>query len=246
MVRGGPRSVRPRFLPLLALVSLATACRHAPVAEDPSRAVARRRTLLLDPDAAFWRTPAPDTIHVRLETSKGTVVIEAYRDWAPIGVDRFYGLVRAGFFDDSRFFRVLPGYIAQFGIPGDPAVTAVWADRALADDPPRQSNLRGTVAYAMRGPNDRRTQLYINLADNIRNDREPFAVLGRVVYGMDVVDRLEGEYGERSGGGMRGGKQERVLREGNTYLDREFPRLDRIVRATIVQPVKRPPRIDER
>ncbi len=189
--------------------------------------------MLSHPEDSRWNERAPDTARVRFETTKGTFVIESVRARAPIGADRFYNLVRSGFFDDSRFFRVLPGYIAQFGVAGDPAVTAIWNDRALPDDRPGLSNVRGTVAYAMRGPNDRRTQIYINVADNTKNDAEGFAIFGRVVRGMDVVDLLNSEYGEDSGGGMRRGKQQRLLGEGNGWLDREFPRLDRLIRASV-------------
>ena len=210
-------------VPTLMLLALA-ACVRPP---DPNA--------LLRPDDPFWATRAPDVFRARFETTKGPFVIEITRAWAPRGADRFFNLVRAGFFDESRFFRVVPDFIAQFGIPGDPAVTRIWQDRTFPDDPEREKNLRGTVAFAMKGPDDRRTQLYINLRDNPRNDGQGFAIIGRVVEGMVVVDSLYGGYGEASGGGMRAGRQQRLLEEGNAYLDREFPRLDRIVRAAIVR-----------
>ena len=217
---------RYRALVLLALA----ACRPAGTASAvPERAA------LLDPEAAFWRTPTPPEFRARFETTRGFFLIEVHRDWAPRGADRFYHLVKAGFFDDSRFFRVVPEYIAQFGIPGDPAVTRVWRDRTFPDDPEREKNLRGTIAFAMKGPDDRRTQLYINLRDNARNDGQGFAILGRVVKGMEVVDSLYAGYGETSGGGMRAGRQQRLLEEGNAYLDQAFPKLDRILRARIVR-----------
>jgi cyclophilin family peptidyl-prolyl cis-trans isomerase len=168
-----------------------------------------------------------------VETTKGSFVIAVDRSLAPRGADRFYRLVRAGYFDDSRFFRVVPGFIAQFGIPGDPAITRVWKDRALADDSVRASNVRGTIAYAMTGPNTRTTQLFISLVDNSRLDTQGFSPIGRIVSGMDVVDQLYGGYGESAGGGMRAGKQDRMLNEGNQHLDRDFPRLDRLVRASV-------------
>lgn len=189
--------------------------------------------MLQHPEDSRWSEHAPDTVRVRFETTKGAFIIESYRAWAPIGADRFYNFARAGFFDDSRFFRVLAGYIVQFGVPADPAVTAIWNERPIPDDKPRQSNVRGTVAFAMRGPNDRRTQIYINLGDNTKNDADIFAIFGRVVAGMDVVDKLNSEYAENSGGGMRRGQQQRLLTEGNAWLDREFPRLDRLIRATV-------------
>lgn len=190
--------------------------------------------MLRHPEHPAWRDAAPDTFRTAVETSKGRFVIETIRAWAPLGADRFYGFVRAGFLDDSRFFRVLPKYIAQFGVPGDPAITHIWNERPLVDDPPARHNVRGAVAFAMRGPNDRRTQIYINIVDNLKNDADGFAIFGSVVEGMDVVDRLNSEYGENSGGGMRRGQQQRLLGEGNAFLDLEYPRLDRLVHASIV------------
>jgi homoserine O-acetyltransferase len=210
-------------VPILGLLAL-TACIRSP-----------DRDVLFRPDDAFWATRAPDVFRARFETTKGPFVVEVTRDRAPRGADRFYQMVRAGFFDDSRFFRVVPDFIAQFGIPGDPAVTRVWQDRTFPDDPEREKNLRGTVAFAMTGPDDRRTQIYINLRDNARNDGQGFAIIGRAIEGMAVVDSLYSGYGETSGGGMRAGRQQRLLEEGNAYLDREFPRLDRILRASIVR-----------
>jgi homoserine O-acetyltransferase len=170
-----------------------------------------------------------------VETTRGVFSIAVERALAPRGADRFYQLVQAGYFDDSRFSRVVPGFIAQFGIPGDPAITRVWQNRAIDDDSVRTSNVRGTVAYAMTGPNTRTTQLFISLGDNSRLDAQGFAPIGRVVSGMNVVDRLYGGYGESSGGGMRAGKQGRVLAEGNAYLDHEYPLLDHLVRARVIE-----------
>ncbi len=189
---------------------------------------------------------APAVFHTRVETSKGTFVLEIRRDWAPHGADRFHQLVESGFFDDSRFFRVVAGFIAQFGVAGNPAVTAAWQDRTIPDDPVRQSNARGTIAFAMTGPGTRSTQLYVNLADNSRLDAQGFAPIGRIVSGtggtrgmpgggMDVVDRLYAGYGEQSGGGMRAGRQGKLLAGGNAWLDTEFPKLDRLLRARILE-----------
>lgn len=214
------------------LVMAGFGCHRATPASSVS-SVAEGRTVLLEPGAAYWSQPAPATYRVSVETTKGTFVIAVDRALAPRGADRFYRLVRAGYFDDSRFFRVLPGFIAQFGIPGDPAITRVWKDRAIADDSVRATNVRGTIAYAMTGPNTRTTQLFISLADNSRLDVQGFAPIGRVVSGMDVVDQLYGGYGESAGGGMRGGKQDRMLSEGNKHLDRDYPKLDRILTAHI-------------
>jgi peptidyl-prolyl cis-trans isomerase A (cyclophilin A) len=176
---------------------------------------------------------APEIFRVKFQTSKGDFIIEAHREWAPRGADRFFDLVHAGFFDDSRFFRVRADFIVQFGIAGDPAVATSWKEKTIADDPVRESNTRGLVTYAMTGPGARTTQLFINLADNSRLDREGFAPIGRVIEGMEKVDQLYAGYGEAAGGGMRGGKQEKLFAEGNSYLDREFPKLDKILKAVI-------------
>ncbi len=209
----------------LALVA-AGSCRRAGVPGAPAA--------LADPESAFWRQRSPAAFRVRLETSKGSLVIEARRAWAPTGCDRFYNLVRSGFFDDSRFFRVRRGSFAQFGIPGDPDVAARWRDRTIPDDPVRRSNTRGSVAFAMTGPGTRTTQLFVSLADNSRLDREGFAPVAVVAEGMEVADHLYAGYGEDPGGGMRGGRQGPIFAGGNAFLDREFPLLDRLIRATIV------------
>jgi homoserine O-acetyltransferase len=189
--------------------------------------------VLLRPADEFWDRSAPDRVRVRFETTEGDFVVEAQREWAPLGVDRFYNLVRAGFYDDSRFFRIRAGYIAQFGIAGDPEVAAVWRDLAFDDDPVRETNTRGRIAYAMTGPETRTTQLYINLVDNTHLDAQGFAPIGEVVEGMEVVERLYSGYDEGAGGGMRGGKQGKIFSEGNAHLDREFPRLSKLARAVI-------------
>jgi homoserine O-acetyltransferase len=186
----------------------------------------------MDPDHPLWREPAPDSFRVRIETSRGAFVVQAMRAWAPIGVDRFYNLVRTGFYDDSRFYRIRPRW-AQFGIAGDPAVSAVWRDRRMPDDPVVASNLRGTIAYAMTGPNARTTQVYISLIDRPDQDTLGFTVFGRVVDGMSVVDSLYSGYGEESGGGMRAGRQAPLFEGGNAYLDQNYPKLDRLIRARI-------------
>jgi cyclophilin family peptidyl-prolyl cis-trans isomerase len=180
--------------------------------------------------------PAPRVFRVRIETSAGNLVIEAHRDWAPLGVDRFHRLALIGFFNDSRFFRVVPGFVAQFGIAGKPEVARTWRYKTIADDPVIKSNQRGLVSYAMTGPNARTTQLFINLADNSRLDAQGFAPIGQVVEGMEVVDKLYSGYGETSDGGMRAGKQAKLFEEGNAWLDRDFPKLDKLLRAVIDAP----------
>lgn len=194
------------------------------------------RELLLDPSHPEWGRPSPPVWQARFETSKGEFRVEVERELGPIGADRFYNLIRLGYYDDTRFHRVSPGYIVQFGLHGDPAVNAAWLDRQIPDDPGRGSNLRGTLAFAKTPEaNTRNTQIYINLGDNTRNDTEPFAIFGSVVEGMDVLDQLYSGYGEESGSGMRQGRQGPIVQGGNEYLDREFPLLDRLIRARILE-----------
>jgi peptidyl-prolyl cis-trans isomerase A (cyclophilin A) len=181
------------------------------------------------------RRAGPALFRARFETSAGTFVIEVHRDWAPLGADRFYDLVKGGYYDGVRFFRVLPRFMAQFGIHGDPRVSAHWRDRRIADDPVRQSNTRGMVSYATAGPGTRTTQVFINYADNSMLDGQGFAPFGRVVEGMEVVDRLYAAYGEGAPRG-RGPDQGRMQAEGNAYLERDFPKLDFVKSATIVTP----------
>jgi peptidyl-prolyl cis-trans isomerase A (cyclophilin A) len=178
---------------------------------------------------------APPQFRVRLETTKGAIVIEVHRDWAPRGADRFYELVTSGYYDDSRFFRVVKGQWAQFGINGDPRVATRWRTMTIPDDPNKASVVRGRVAFAFKDPNGRTTQVYISLRDNTAQDTQGFAPFGEVVEGMDIADALNSEYGEDSGGGIRGGRQQALFDGGNAYLDREYPRLDRLIRARIVQ-----------
>ena len=175
----------------------------------------------------------PGTFRARFETTAGDFVIEVQRDWAPQGADRFYNLVKSGYYDGVRFFRVISGFMAQFGIHGDPRVSAAWRGRRIADDPVRQSNARGMVTFATAGPNTRTTQVFISFRDNGMLDGQGFAPFGRVVEGMEVVDRLYAGYGEGAPGGA-GPNQSRIQAEGNAYLERDFPKLDYVKRATIV------------
>ena len=184
------------------------------------------------PEPATGTEHAPDTYKVHFDTSKGEVVVAVTRSWAPLGADRFYTLVKSGFYDGERFFRVLPGFVVQFGIAADPATTAKWKDTNLVDDPVMQSNHRGTITYATGGRNTRTTQVFINLADNARLDHDGFAPFGEVTQGMDVANQLYSGYGEGAPGGT-GPAQNRAEAEGNTYLVREFPQLDYIKKATI-------------
>lgn len=196
-----------------------------------------RKLALLFPLLALPLAAAsPKEFQVKIDTTAGSFVIEVHRDWAPLGADRFYDLVRSKFFDDSRFYRTVAGHWVQFGIPGSPKLAQSWRHRTFADDPPpHQHNDRAIVAFAMTGPGQRTTQIYINLVDNRRLEPEGFAPFGKVVEGMDVVDKLYSGYGETSGGGMRAGKQDKLFEEGNAYLDREFPKLDHLIRARVVK-----------
>jgi peptidyl-prolyl cis-trans isomerase A (cyclophilin A) len=176
---------------------------------------------------------APETFRVRFQTSRGDFVVEAHRSWAPIGADRFYNLVQHHFFDGQRFFRIRTGAFAQFGVPGDPKLARAWRNATIADDPVSISNERGTLAYAFTTAGTRATQMFINLRDNGQYDAEGFAPFGRVISGVDVVDALYSGYGEASGGGMRAGHQDALFAEGNAWLQRNFPKLDWIVRARL-------------
>ena len=197
---------------------------------------AQSPTRLLNPDAPEMNRRAPERFQVRLETSKGVILIEVQREWAPHGADRFYNLVRAGYYDQVRFHRIRKAHWAQFGINGDPKISQAWRTRTIPDDPRRASNQRGTVAYAFAVPNGRTTQVFINLRDNAAtHDAEPFAPFGRVIEGMDAADAFYADYGEMAGGGIRAGKQGPLFEGGNAYLERNFPRLDYIIRATVVE-----------
>lgn len=220
-----------RPAPLIVLAVLAVGCRHS---ERPGAATTAGADFH-NPATAAMSEPAPATFRARFETSKGDFVIEVHRDWAPLGADRFYNLVKSGYYDGTRFFRVISGFMAQFGIHGDPRVSAAWRTARIPDDPVREHNTRGAVTFATAGPGTRTTQLFINYADNSRLDGMGFAPFGRVVDGMDVVDRLYAGYGEGAPGG-RGPDQGRIAAEGNAYLEREFPELDQIRRATVIAP----------
>ena len=185
---------------------------------------------------AAQATRAPEKYVVRLDTTKGPILIECIRDWSPHGADRFYELVTSGYYDDTAIFRIRPKTWAQFGIAGDPKVAQAWRTRTIPDDPFRQPNVRGTVAFAWAVPNGRTTQVFINLRDNRdTHDKEPFVPFGRVIEGMAVADALFDEYGEAAGGGIRAGKQDPVFQGGNEYLRKNFPELDYIKSARIVQ-----------
>jgi len=187
--------------------------------------------------AAQSTARGPPTYKVKLDTSKGPVMIEVTRAWAPKGADRFYELVKSGFYDDARFFRVIRNprpFMAQFGINGDPGVNAKWTNANIEDDPVKEHNTRGKITFATAGPNTRTTQLFINYADNSRLDAQGFSPFGEVVSGMEVVDQLYADYGEGQPSGM-GPDQERIEKEGNAYLAKNFPNLDYIKTARVVE-----------
>jgi peptidyl-prolyl cis-trans isomerase A (cyclophilin A) len=185
---------------------------------------------LTNPSALTEQAPA--SYKVRFDTAKGPFVVQVTREWAPQGADRFYNLVKNGFYDNVRFFRVISGFMVQFGINGDPKVMAALRGAPLQDDPVTQSNKRGYITFAMAGPNTRTSQVFINFGDNTQLDGMGFAPFGRVVSGMDVVDKINAEYGEGAPRG-RGPDQSRMQSEGNPYLAKDFPRLDLIKKATI-------------
>ena len=170
-------------------------------------------------------------VEVAVETSRGEFVIAVHPEWAPLGAERFLTLVDSGYYDDARFHRVVPDFIVQWGLAGDPASTAEWMNAYIPDDTVVASNTRGRIAFAFTEPGTRATQVYVNLVDNVRLDSTGFAPFGEVVRGMEVVDALYSGYGEDSGGGVRRGDQSRIVAEGNTYLDREYPLLDRLLQA---------------
>lgn len=171
--------------------------------------------------------PAPDTFRVAFTTNKGMFVVQVVRAWAPNGADRFYALAGEGFFDENRFYRVLPGFIAQFGANDDRGRNKTWEAKPLPDDPAREKNQRGTISYASLGPNTRTHQLFVNLKDNASLDAQGFTPVGRVIEGMGVVDSIYDEYGEDP-------RYHLIATQGNKYLARMFPKLDYIRTATIV------------
>ncbi len=181
---------------------------------------------------AGLKEKAPETFKVDFDTSKGKVVVEVTRAWAPNGADRFYNLVKNGFFSDTRFFRVISGFMVQFGIHGDPAISAAWRMARIPDDPVKESNKRGYITFATAGPNTRTTQVFINFRDNAGLDSQGFSPFGRIISGMDVVDKLYSEYGEGAPSG-RGPDQGQIQAQGNAYLTKSFPQMDYIKAATI-------------
>ena len=203
-----------------------------PVAAPPPPSAPAEKPSLLKVDA--FREQAPAMYRAKFTTSKSDFVVEVHRDWAPQGADRFFNLVKNGYFNDVRFFRVIKGFMVQWGIHGQGEVNAVWRNANIPDDPVKQSNKRGFITFATAGPNTRTTQVFINYGNNGQLDGMGFAPFGQVVSGMEVVDGLFGGYGEGAPQGM-GPNQGRVQTEGNAYLARDFPKLDYILEASIVR-----------
>jgi peptidyl-prolyl cis-trans isomerase A (cyclophilin A) len=214
---------------LAALLILATACDPpaappAPPVPPPTSSAAS--TPLLDPNHPEMKKAAPAEYKVRFTTDAGEILLAVTRDWAPQGADRFYNLVRNGFYDSNRFFRVVPDFVAQFGLSGDPRISQAWRDAKIPDDPVKTTNARGTISFATSGKNSRTTQVFFNFKDNERLDKMDFSPFGRVIAGMNVVDAINREYAERP-------DQGRIQAEGNAYLTREFPRLSFILKAEV-------------
>jgi peptidyl-prolyl cis-trans isomerase A (cyclophilin A) len=201
-------------------------------AGKPAAQRAAARASLLKPSSLNEQAPA--TFKAKFTTTKGDFVVEVTRAWAPLGADRFYNLVKNHFYDGAAFFRVLPGFVAQFGLSAKPEISRVWASATIKDDPVKQGNLEGYLTFATAGPNTRTTQLFINLADNRNLDGMGFAPFGKVTEGMDVVQKFYSGYGEGAPGG-HGPNQARITNEGKAYLDKSFPLLDSIKTAVIVQ-----------
>lgn len=219
-----------RVVSLLAIVAAAgwgAAARQVP-----------ERSVLLNPDSPEFTQAAPARCRIRLDTTKGEIVLEIWRDWSPLGADRFVNLVRHGYYDDTRLFRVVKDRWAQFGINGDPAIAKAWRSRTFPDDPFKESNVKGTIAFAFAVPNGRTTQVFFNLRDNsATHDKEPFTPFGRVETGLDAMDAFNSEYGDDAVGGIRAGRQDPFFDGGNAFVDRKAPRLDSIRRA-VLEPVK--------
>jgi peptidyl-prolyl cis-trans isomerase A (cyclophilin A) len=212
----------------LSLIALSLACsRHSP---------------LLAPTPKDLAWVAPDSFVVTFETSRGEVLVSAHRDWSPLGVDRLHFLVTHGYYDGARFFRVVPGFVVQWGIAGDPALSSVWGERRLPDEPVKQSNTRGRVSYARSGPNTRSVQLYINTGVNARLDTTGtfgFPPIAEVRSGIELVDSMYAEYSCRRGSQGTCPSQDSIEVKGNAYLGRVYPKLDYIKRARVVREWKR-------
>ena len=218
------------YLLVVCAAGVALAVASIVLGQAPTNAVLK--------NPAALKEMAPPEFKVNFDTSAGIFEVEVHRDWAPNGTDRFYNLVKNGFFDNARFFRVISGFMVQFGLNGDPAVNAVWREARIPRDPVKEGNKRGNITFAMQGgsngPDTRTTQVFINFRDNSNLDPLGFAAFGRVTKGMDVVDKIYSGYGEGAPSGA-GPEQGRVQAEGNAYLTKDFPKLDYIKKASITK-----------
>lgn len=222
-----------RLAPLLVLLTFSLTTSAFSQDENSSKAAAQKSSDKPKKVSAPPKKPekAPDKYYASFETTKGRFVIEVTRKWAPIGADQFYNLVKSGYYDGAKFFRVVPGFVVQWGLAADPKATANWR-KTLKDEPVVASNLRGYITYAKTGaPNSRTTQVYINLKDNKRLDAMGFAPFGKVVSGLDVVEKFFSGYDGRTPRDM----QYQIEKQGNKYLEREFPKLDSIKKAMVLK-----------
>jgi peptidyl-prolyl cis-trans isomerase A (cyclophilin A) len=220
-----------RFLAALFGATILAGCLWAGVGAPSQKPPAGKtspagsRPSLLNP--ATLKAQAPDVYKVKFNTAKGDFVVQVTRAWSPLGADRFYNLVKNKFYDGAAFFRIVPGFVVQFGLSPDPAVSKAWREAKIGDDPVTQSNHRGYLSFATAGPGTRTTQVFINLVDNARLDSMGFSPFGQVIEGMELIDKLNAEYGEQP-------DQGRVEAEGRSYLEKSFPRLDTIKSAVIL------------
>ena len=222
--------LRRKYLAVFVAAVLA-AVEFAACGEQVSTLKGNAPAVMMDPTGEQATQTAPDEFKVRFETSAGTFVIDVTRDWSPRGADRFYSLIRIGFYDDQRFFRVLPNFVVQWGMSGNPEVSTAWQTARIKDDPVKESNVPGTITFAKAGANSRTTQLFINLGDNSASlDGQGFAPFGRVVEGMEVVGSFNAEYGSTPST-----NQSTIAERGNEFLNKNFPNLDYIVTAKIVE-----------
>jgi peptidyl-prolyl cis-trans isomerase A (cyclophilin A) len=226
------------FAAMTASASTAQSPTRKPASFDPRkittpRTTAEKKAVLNDVSLPYWSTKAPATFIADMETSRGKIAIEFTRAWAPNGVDRFYNLARAGYYDDTRFYRVVSGFVAQFGVAADPAFANYWGWHTIKADPVIEHNVRGTLAYAQFKPTDRSTNVFINLRDSPNLDTLGFTPIGKVIEGMEVADSLFAEYGDLPISDPPLGDPKRMYRETNKYLDAKYPKMDHIIRVTI-------------
>lgn len=223
--------MRTIYLSIILCSSLLGQAKSPGTGKEPPRGPGTHPSLM---NPATLKAKAPDVFKAQFTTTKGDFVVEVHRDWSPNGADRFYNLVKNGFYDGAEFFRVVPNFMVQFGISGNPKIAAAWGHANLRDDPVKEGNKRGRITYAMAGPNTRTTQVFINFRDNSNLDKDGFAAFGEVTDGMDVVDKLYSGYGDMQEMGGHGPSPGKIESEGNAYLDKNFSQLDKIKTAKIL------------